>query len=420
MVKLLIIADDFTGALDTGVQFAAKGAAVRVDMGRGVDYSSVEEGTEVLVLDAETRHLRPEEAYKIVSEAVADARRAGVPFLYKKTDSALRGNIGAELTAMCDMADKKRVHFVPALPGMNRITIGGIHYIDGVPVGDSVFGRDPFEPVRESSVTGIIRAQSKAPVYLIEDGLPKAGEGEGIFVYDAKTDDRLKEIAKGLWAQEELGFCAGCAGFAAVLPKLLGLTGRAFGLPSLPSRLLVACGSVNPITVAQLDYAERAGAPRIRLDGEQKLSARWPEGKEADSCMESWRALCEKHGLCILDSNDEPGDDRTKRYRREHGISLEEARKSIASNMGAIVKGLLDGGLDAALLITGGDTLKGFLEKVGISRLYPICEAAPGAVVSGFWYRSKLYYVISKSGGFGRESLIEDILSWMAQQKEKL
>lgn len=30
MLLLLIIADDFTGALDTGVQFAAYGAATRV------------------------------------------------------------------------------------------------------------------------------------------------------------------------------------------------------------------------------------------------------------------------------------------------------------------------------------------------------------------------------------------------------
>lgn len=29
MIKLLIIADDFTGALDTGVQFAKKGSALR-------------------------------------------------------------------------------------------------------------------------------------------------------------------------------------------------------------------------------------------------------------------------------------------------------------------------------------------------------------------------------------------------------
>ena len=31
MVKLLIIADDFTGALDTGVQFAVSGAATLVE-----------------------------------------------------------------------------------------------------------------------------------------------------------------------------------------------------------------------------------------------------------------------------------------------------------------------------------------------------------------------------------------------------
>ena len=30
MVSLLIVADDFTGALDTGVQFAAHGASTRV------------------------------------------------------------------------------------------------------------------------------------------------------------------------------------------------------------------------------------------------------------------------------------------------------------------------------------------------------------------------------------------------------
>lgn len=30
MITLLIIADDFTGALDTGVQFAAAGTVVRV------------------------------------------------------------------------------------------------------------------------------------------------------------------------------------------------------------------------------------------------------------------------------------------------------------------------------------------------------------------------------------------------------
>ena len=41
MVKLLIIADDFTGALDTGVQFAAGGAETRVVTNTDYDFDSV-------------------------------------------------------------------------------------------------------------------------------------------------------------------------------------------------------------------------------------------------------------------------------------------------------------------------------------------------------------------------------------------
>ena len=49
MVKLLIIADDFTGALDTGVQFAAE---TRVVTNVEYDFESAGEEVQVLVLDA--------------------------------------------------------------------------------------------------------------------------------------------------------------------------------------------------------------------------------------------------------------------------------------------------------------------------------------------------------------------------------
>ena len=38
MVRLLIIADDFTGALDTGVQFATRGATTRVVTNADYDF----------------------------------------------------------------------------------------------------------------------------------------------------------------------------------------------------------------------------------------------------------------------------------------------------------------------------------------------------------------------------------------------
>src|SRR5689334_18836109 len=100
MVKLLIIADDFTGAHDTGVQFAARGAATVVVTDLNYDFRSIEKRVEVLVMVAETRHLKPQDAYNIVYSIVHRALQAGIAYIYKKTDSALRGNIGSELTAL--------------------------------------------------------------------------------------------------------------------------------------------------------------------------------------------------------------------------------------------------------------------------------------------------------------------------------
>ncbi|MEH2930920.1 four-carbon acid sugar kinase family protein [Candidatus Ventrimonas sp. KK005] len=67
MVKLLVISDDFTGALDTGVQFAGKGIKTKVlsyHPENGEKLKGLE--TEVLVIDAQTRHLDGNEAYERV------------------------------------------------------------------------------------------------------------------------------------------------------------------------------------------------------------------------------------------------------------------------------------------------------------------------------------------------------------------
>ena len=116
MASLLMIADDFTGALDTGVQFAASGVQTRVIVGGDVDLAARGEDVQVLVIDAETRHLPPERAYAVVEKLVRQAEALGVQYIYKKTDSALRGNIGAELTALLRASGQKQLPFLPAYP----------------------------------------------------------------------------------------------------------------------------------------------------------------------------------------------------------------------------------------------------------------------------------------------------------------
>lgn len=404
MVRLLMIADDFTGALDTGVQFAARGARTCVVTDPAYDFSRARAELQVLVLDAETRHLTPEAAYGVVRRAVEGALAAGFTHIYKKTDSALRGNVGAELAAVLDGAGAESLAFLPALPKMDRITRGGIHYIAGVPVAESVFGQDPFEPVTVSSVSEIIGAQTDRAVVLHGLGETGAERRPGIQVYDAETDRDLMDIGLGL-GREGLRLSAGCAGFAAALAELLDLRGTPPALPDLVPALFVACGSVNPVTLRQMAEAEAHGFPHIHLSPEQKLEASWLETPECAADTAAWLEAAGRKRRFILDVNDPAGRDDTDRYAKERGLTTEDLRRRISAQLGRLVRLLLDGGLDATILCTGGDTLLALMGAVKVAELIPVCELDTGAVLTDFVYQGKTYHIISKSGGFGEPDL---------------
>lgn len=416
MVKLLIIADDFTGALDTGVQFAASGAETRVITDTGYDFCGTEKEVQVLVLDVETRHLRPEQAYHTVYQIAKKAYQSGIPFIYKKTDSALRGNIGSELKAVIDATKLPSLQFLPAFPKMNRVTRDGIHYIDGVPVHESVFGKDPFEPVSCSYIPDIISGE--LPVTVVKD-LKEWKPKQGILVYDASEDEEILKTGRFLMEQGELQLMAGCAGFAAVLPSLLGLTGSKKRTVALNNRLLVACGSVNPITRKQLDYAEQEGFTRIRLTPREKLEAGYFQTKDGKRKLAEWSAVCKKDRRCIIDTNDLPGSNETMEFAQKQGILLDDLRVRISSTLGYVIKELIEAGVDSTLLITGGDCLVGFMKHIGCHEIIPVCEVAPGTVLSEIKIQGRIAGVISKSGGFGQETLFSDIANMMMGKEEE-
>lgn len=248
MLRLLMIADDFTGALDTGVQLAAHGIPTQVVVGQA-DLSAC--NSTVLVVDTETRHLSAAKAAKAVEELTRSAVENGVGCIYKKTDSALRGNIGAELAALLKASGARNLPFLPAFPQIGRTTKKGVHYIDGVPVNESPFGIDPFEPVRCAEVTKLIHLQTDMPAQNLRPG-ETASDKTGILVYDAATAADLEAAGRQLFQNGTPPVLAGCAGFAAFLPELLGLSdGSVVEVPQLDPRLLVLCGSVNPITLRQ-------------------------------------------------------------------------------------------------------------------------------------------------------------------------
>lgn len=405
--KLLIVADDFTGGLDTGVQFARQGVAARVVVNPDGTGDWTQTDGQVLVAVTESRHLPPDAAYAVVFRIVAEARRAGIPYIYKKTDSALRGNIGAELSAALVASGADMLPFLPAFPRMRRTTMGGRHYIDGVPVSASAFGRDPFNPVLDSDVRRLIAAQTDAPVW---NAAPEAlAAGRGICVVDAESDGDLERAGARLGELGALSVSAGCAGFAAFLPSLLKLkTGAPPAMPALGDGLLVVCGSVNPVTRCQLDWAEGRGFARLRLTPAQKLGA---DAVAMPLPQARW---------LILDANDpDPDNAPTRAYALACGYDLDEVRRRVAASLAGALAAL-EPEWPGALLITGGDTLLECLTRLGVQGIEPLLELFPGVVLSKCRLAGRERMIVSKSGGFGDETLLTELKTLIecAQRKE--
>lgn len=398
MAKLLILADDFTGAMDTVIQFAKLGIQTKVGTDAAALIASAQ-NAEVLMVNTETRHMTPEEAYKKVYREARAGREAGIPFLYKKTDSALRGNVGAELSAALAAWGSRFLPFVPAYPMMGRTTISGVHFINGVPVAQSEFARDLYTPVECSNVAALLKKQSTTLVIHAGEERP---EPPFLEVYDAETDGDLLAIAKSLRDQGETTIMAGCAGMAAMLPAVLGLTAGTPETVHGTGKLLVLCGSVHPVAREQVRYAVKKGFVHISLTPAVKLGME--EGTAAqDALVQRIAALCREDIPVIVDAND--NGEETMAYAKEHGMTSGQVRETIVSSMGTIGANLVKAGVDSTIFITGGDTLMGFLSAAGNCSLNPVVEILPGVVRAWLDIGGKRLDVMTKSGSFGNKRL---------------
>lgn len=409
MDKLLIIADDFTGALDTGIQFTNMGIRARMVTCYDYDLTQMRPGDAVLSANTDTRPLTPEEAYHHVYTLAKNAQQVGFDKAYKKTDSGLRGNIGSELKAAMDAYDQKALPFIPALPRLNRITKNGVQFIDGIPVSESVFGIDPFEPVIYSDIADIIHSQVDLKVVKIPRDAYRSVDfsvdKQTVFLFDCETEDDLFAIADILREKGMNTLIAGCAGFAAAYERVMDFPKGNPHYMQHSDGLLALCGSVNPITVHQLDIAEGLGFVRESLTNEQKVDIR--DLPDVDSFLDALAERISKHDRYIVETLDGALEEGIDKYARKKGIDWNDLRFCISDSLGFIAKGLVERNLNYTFSLTGGDTLMGFMKCVDKKELVPICEIGKGAVLSAMRWNGKRIQVISKSGGFGEADIFQ-------------
>lgn len=418
-MKLLIAADDYTGALDTGVKLAQQGVSTAVVDAGQADRALALPTPDVLVVSTESRHQSPREAYDTVYRLIRKAREAWPQAaLYKKTDSALRGNIGSELAAMLDASGERFLAYVPALPAQGRTTVNGCQLDHGLPVHKTVFAQDCYAPITKASIPQIIREQTSIPVFCVPIGqTDKAPSGKlakkSIWVYDSETLQDMQAAARALKKQQWQRLTAGCAGFAACLPQMLDLEGGAPEELRIPARrLCVICGSVNPITQRQLKRAGQRGLPVVTLPAEVIMNPAFDAEREA-------RALLQKvpaGGSLAVTTADAGVPGEKMAYARQLGMEREDVRRTISLRLGRLTDLLckMDGALIPMLI--GGDTLSGFLRAAGCGGIRPWCEPQTGCVLSTYEKNGEKKWMLSKSGGIGSEDILIKLMDALEEK----
>lgn len=398
MLEIAIVADDLTGALDTGVQFAKRGyhTALQVVTSH-YQIESPSPGIEVLIIDAEQRHLSDEKAAEKLFALVTQVKAFSPHYLFVKTDSGLRGPIGASLQAASLVYGNELLAFIPSFPELGRIAKDGQYFVEGKPVKESVFGKDPLNPVAITALKDLF-----PPSALLSDD-----EKTGIHIYDSQTTEEIATLVSRLLAAKVRLF-AGCAALGGELVKKLRPDIDCPFLSLTDAKpLCILSGSLNAITQRQLETAEETGLVRFQLEPEDLFSDSWME----NTFLEEIAAALEKGSHIAID----PGisdQQRMKTYLQDKAIDDTRASRHIVSVLAQIVallhaKGLL---CEHQLLVIGGDTLLAVLEHLHFKELFPLGELERGVVYSRLETAKGAMMLISKSGGFGTVQTIVNLM----------
>lgn len=224
-MRLAIVADDLTGALDVSAPLAARGLRVVVATGPGAAAPAMESDADVVVVNTASREGLPEDAGEIVGQVSRRLAAAQPEWALKKIDSRLKGHVAIEVAAMMQAFGRNRTLVAPAVPSQGRVVRGG-----------QVVGHGVGEPI------AIADAMGQVPY-------------EAPDTADATALDKLLGIA----TPDTL--LVGASGLGVALGQRLAER-PAPAVPAVSGPLLAVVGSQDPITKRQVAVA-LAGA-RLR------------------------------------------------------------------------------------------------------------------------------------------------------------
>ena len=404
-MQFAIVADDLTGATDSGAQLAR--ARYRAAVAFHDSRLPPSEDLDAVVVDTDSRQLEPEKAHRRVSEATARLKDARI--LYKKTDSTLRGQVATELEAALRESGRARVVVAPAFPGNCRTTIESIQMVHDEPVHETRFAKDPVTPVRVGHIPSLLAETGLSEVGALKirdlerpDVVCGALEKYRWVVADATADAHLKSLVEAVPDPAEV-LWVGSAGLVKALGRVYA--GPREILPrkaKLVDRGLIVVGSTNDASREQLRRLGREpGVEAVALPAAAVVDGR-------KSCTEN---ALEEAGRFL------GGGKSVALYSTDEEVSGGDAGR-VVEGLAEVVAGLSEKGLFDALVLTGGDTAVHVSRKLGAQGIMLEGEIEPG-VAMGTLIGPSPYRVITKAGGFGNpETLLNALNALVGKEKQ--
>jgi uncharacterized protein YgbK (DUF1537 family) len=363
--EISIIADDLAGACDTGIEFLDSVGCVTVVVDSDMLEMKKNQFEGLVVWNTESRSLSEHEACSKVRRACEIAGAQEKRILLKKTDSAFRGHFGGEISAVMDALHLELCCVAPAIPDFGRVTRNGIQYLNGLPIAESFYSKDPKQPVTESRVAEIVAMGNRRPTGLLDLETLRNPENQehierliasGVQIITADSDSQadLDRVVELFLKRPGRLFFVGGQGIGNALAKHCLPGAKMETWAKVPDgAVVIVCGTLHPRAREQLTlFSHTRGIEPVFLDVDDRSNLAAMDAA-AENATASLIDQIESHGLGFLASPQSP----------VHDPRLVEEALSLA--VGKVYeKADLSG-----LILTGGTTAYEVCRRIGVKCL---------------------------------------------------
>lgn len=375
---IIVLADDITGAAEIAGIALSEGWNTLLTINRLPQNAN---GAEVVVVATDIRSGDGSNAKKETERLCHEIHEMKINSkedieIFKKTDSVLRGHISTELLSLTEGLGFKRSLLVAQNPTKGRVIRNGIYYVDGIPLNETMFSKDPEFPAISSKACELV---GKDCCKSFVSGEEPEDETDGIIlIADAASTADIGRIAKNIHKKT---LAAGGADFFREFlkqkhyPPTLSDNGRKTdGAPhdcgeikaisdidSTGKRILVICGSTQSKSIVDTALMRKTHAM------EQGIPENIFEGADPKLWIDSISYNYLNAQAYILRVG-------------EHNVKGAEYAIRIRNVMAMAAKEMTRKAMPHFLVIEGGATAFSVLERIGWTSFTVAREYAPGVV----------------------------------------